>query len=419
MSSAQRLSRLGYSLVIVFLFLMVAVPPLSVSPPRDVRAQDENDDICAAHEFHLQGQEWEVGGAILNLPPGQVLNVDLVDIDLLAEQFVDMQFADGTPVLVPDQPVVILIIDDFLTPVKSFTHGEYVRTVASDMVAATSALLGIPDEMIILDTVEVPFDDINAMVTAIDQAMETHLNQGQTQFILNMSFALLPCQYEVTADQWDIGEDVTIEWSQFLETQMSREGNYSLRRYVEETVVVERGIARGIIHDWLSSYAWPLEGSDDDAALDPLRTYLLALYGVLPEDATLVSVASAGNYGAFAASFDYDGDGFVDAFAPASWPEVISVSSTKANYSPAAGHPFTQTSVFTNAGGVAAPGEWYLIAASSERIAGTSFSAPVTSVLAALTQSTSAIACDFEPLGHDDVSNAYFVDAILQTCEAP
>ena len=411
MRHERRLSRPGHFLVVVFLILVASVPGLSSSFLPSAQAQD--DSTCAANEFQVLGQEWEVAGGAFGFTAAQPPNADTVAYDMLAQQFSQMTLGSGSAIA-PDRQVVILIVDDFDTPVRTLSHGEYVIEVASDMLGAARADVGFAEEMILVDKVEVTYDDVSVIISRIDDALRARIEDGYTHFVLNMSFALMPCMYEVEAGRHNLPDNVTLFWQAFMEVYENpeRPKNYSLIQYVENALLTQgnvpdsvpedipfeesdsiaRAVARAVVFDWIGT---------ESTLLDPLRAYL---QGGLPEGVeVLVPVASAGNYGGYTPPYDPDGNGFVDPFAPGSWPEVISVSSTRAD--------FSQLSVFSNAGGISAPGEWHEIASSSEYVAGTSFAAPVTSVLVALMQSTSAVTCNFAPWEQAELLNAYLIDA--------
>jgi hypothetical protein len=70
---------------------------------------------------------------------------------------------------------VILVADDFVTSVATLSHGQYVYEVARQMLLAARTQLEIPDDMIILDIVHVPYDDVATMVQNIDQKLASHI----------------------------------------------------------------------------------------------------------------------------------------------------------------------------------------------------------------------------------------------------
>jgi hypothetical protein len=339
----------------------------------------------------------------------------VVDYAGIADLFAQTTFGDGSLDIPYDQQVVILVADDFVTPVATFSHGQYVYDVASQMLLTARDELKIPDEMIILDRVPVDYSDVSDIRQRIDDALTAYIQKGYARFVLNMSFNLVPCQYTVEAERWGIQGNPVLKWQDFKENYDNdnmREENYSLIQYVQTSLDVERDVALNIVYDWIGTYKGVVKDDAGEDQLDPLLAYLES--GLPAGIDVLVPVASAGNYQVFYQSeYDANGNGLVDSFVPASWPEVIGVSSRTADGS--------QLSVFSNEGGISAPGEWHAIPNSGgEYVAGTSFAAPVVSVWTAVMESsTSAITCDFDPWKVDETSNTVLVDALWDTGISP
>lgn len=127
---------------------------------------------------------------------------------------------------------------------------------------------------------------------------------------------------------------------------------------------------------------------------DPLRDYLRGI-----RDAIVVPVASSGNFKQR------------QPFYPARWPEVISVSANEGDD--------LRFWLHSNNGDVSVPGAWFLFEDGQYR-AGTSFAAPVVSLLIALDLTQAEPACQSRgnspTLARGSFDNALLADAVRQHC---
>jgi hypothetical protein len=127
---------------------------------------------------------------------------------------------------------------------------------------------------------------------------------------------------------------------------------------------------------------------------DPLREYLRGL-----RDVIVVPVASSGNFKQR------------QPFYPARWPEVISVSANEGND--------LRFWLHSNNGDISVPGAWFLFDDGQYR-AGTSFAAPVASMLIAVdltqTDPTCEIRGNAPMLARGSYDNELFAEAANQYC---
>jgi len=216
---------------------------------------------------------------------------------------------------------------------------------------------------VVLQTVDTAGRDTAAIVAAIRGSLEYLSRVGElgfTDFVVNMSFAVVPCAVAA-----DLGASSVTTFDEYV-----------------AAVRLVNGIGAQYDEGLAELLTTPL-GAEDDPLLAYLDCPLPAeKYGLPRCDGgwqnggyvlgSLVHVASSGNLG----------HGF--ALYPAAWPSVISVSSLDASgagYSPS-------RSGFANSGEVAAPGALFELgdagAGQTIAYAGTSFSAPIVTLFAAL-----------------------------------
>jgi hypothetical protein len=375
MSNERKLSRLGYFLFIVFLVVTVLVSGQGSSPRRYAQAQDgasEEISLCAGHGFLVEGQNWEVEGGVGGIR-------DTTAEPLGPDEAVDYSTILSSQISVSSiyKPVAILVIDDFQTPVGNLSHGDYVYTVADELLKS----FGIPvlyappetaDSSILLDKLDVaPGYRTNLIVQGINTKLAQYQASGYSRVVLNMSFVLMPCEYTFQ------GTDKKFDFFTFIDTYQARtqEGeNYSLVEYLQQyfTDPVREGRVQELLN------------YDVAAEFESLHKQLQQSP---PEGIDkIIPVAAAGN------------SGWSVPFKPGLWLEVLSASSTQAD---------TATlSIFSNSGEIAAPGEWYEFPANDEAVAGTSFAAPFVSVFFALLEAKdSGNQCDEWELSVDPASN--------------
>jgi hypothetical protein len=329
----------------------------------------------------------------------------------------------------PEQ-VAILVIDDFssdgLGDVPA-SHGWLVWEVFQQLYAQ---LPQIPADQITLRQVDVADEAgyrSDLILPAIQSAIEELVAQGFRRFVLNMSFVFIPCQ----------DRDVNFDFADFMNARQSNPehslveqlgGNPQYVRsiledarigYIDETELasLEQETPRGSpslqvrvgetdvseIPPTPSSTAPNFRGQDlsvlrlfNNARLqsDPLREFLRSL-----RDIMVIPVASAGNFKQR------------QPFYPARWPEVISISANEGND--------LRFWLHSNNGDVSVPGAWFLFDDGQYR-AGTSFAAPVVSVLIAVdltqTDPTCEIRGNAPMLARGSYDNELIAEAVSHYC---
>jgi hypothetical protein len=271
-----------------------------------------------------------------------------------------------------EEPVAIVIIDDFSSdePVAAAdwttaSHGWLVNEVFMRLYAQ------LPPEVadnIQFETIDVADETISFRSDRIQEALaetvDTLSAQGISRFVVNMSFVFVACQ------------DGNFNFMRFLE---ERENNPN-HTVIEEaggsvadvtTILSDNSVERvdpsdnrGPRRDVLQRLAFLRLFELSQLNSDPLRDYLRD-----NQDVTIIAVASAGNLK------------WRRPFYPASWPEVLGVSALAGT----GGDLWT----LSNNGEVSAPGAYFFFDDDTYR-AGTSFAAPVVSLMVAvdLTQAT-------------------------------
>lgn len=234
------------SLVILLFAAPTALPaPLKAAAPAP---QSGGSILCAFNESQLLGQPYTYpGGAsgIVIVPPGKDEQPpDVTELGIIEYQgFISAAFEaaappdnEGPPVLTPspERPgqVVILIADDFSNPilvsesedanqpVHLLSHGDYVFLVAFQLLENNREIPAVEQDQVTyyyapyenvpaltLVKVNVPKYKIEptpgqraiTMQAALAQAIKKFPEPG-TLFIVNMSFAVLPCDMIVGAN---------------------------------------------------------------------------------------------------------------------------------------------------------------------------------------------------------------------------
>ncbi|HLV11267.1 MAG TPA: S8/S53 family peptidase [Trueperaceae bacterium] len=383
-------------------------PPGSVGELKSVSGGEPLDETlgnCAATELSLPGQGLQaigaglqaigaVGGLLLG-PTEGFAGATTTAAKVAAE-------VEGVTGPMPYHArVAVLVVDEFagvydlpseltsgspltldqleaLAADGRLTHGALVLRHLLAMLAAThgpyvvgsNGLTGEPlyrfggkySSDVAVQTVDTAGRDTTAIVAAVRESLAYLSRKGElgyTDFVVNMSFAVVPCAVAA-----DLGaSDVT-----------------TFEDYVTAVRLVN-GIGAQYEDEVAGLLTTPL-GAEDDALLAFLDCPLPGeKYGLPRCDGgwakggyvlrSLVNVASAGNLG-----HDF-------ALYPAAWPTVISVSSLDVvgdGYSPS-------RSGYANSGEVAAPGALFALSATDEdqvvAYAGTSFSAPVVTLFTA------------------------------------
>lgn len=360
------------------------------------------DDNCAVTPFDIAGQGHYTirgsgaGGAGL---PSEYTPISLPDSSLIEQTTLGQT------------PVAILVIDDFRAFQGEEAHGRLVTDVVIGLVRSHPSYSNEPQEdrsdpvvwrwlprtAPALLVVEV--DTFGFNTAQLKDRVENAVNMirdeyGINRIVVNMSFSVIPCttsDYDVTAiknERSMTANRVTIS-QQVANARRLPTMNVAQARSATEiadTAFTEASGTREV--------ATALEGYFDDVSdLDPLLNYLEGLTGQNtwwnPRAPVLVvPVASAGNFGRD-----------LDAFVPASWPEVIGVSASLE------GSPWDSS----NLGQVMAAGGFFEL--DDLYVIGTSFAAPVVSVNTAFYLTNNAV-CAQTPLTLD-------TDTLLEDAATP
>ncbi|MBZ0309580.1 MAG: S8/S53 family peptidase [Anaerolineae bacterium] len=325
------------------------------------------------------------------------------------------------------ESVAILVVDDFSsdgTDNIPASHGWLVWQVFQQLYDT------LPQEatsQIILQQVDIADQQgyrSDLILPELQSAIQDLSEQGIERFVLNMSFVFIPCTDK------DLGFNI----SDFLDARQNNPGRSLVEQLGDDPQYV-RSILKdsriGYIDD--TSFAPvdptaprgsqelsptapatqipPTPGTAQPAfraqdlhilqllnnanlQSDPLRDFLRQ-----QRDVMIVPVASSGNFKQR------------KPFYPARWPEVISVSANEGND--------LRFWLHSNDGDISAPGAWFLFDDDQYR-AGTSFAAPVVSLLIAvdLTQPTPqcSIRGNTPVLTHGSYDNQLLGDAVARYC---
>jgi len=312
-------------------------------------------------------------------------------------------------------PTLIIVVDDFTAPTPEESHGAAVYAVAEQIIGA----LTIPASRIGLARVDTAAAGYNLTTIATQIEAAIRANTTYRRFVINMSFIIVPCQGTVNVG----GVSVPFNFDQFIVQYDQTGGEVTLyaqaailapdlipapgdalapqkrpasgaRQGISDVLVpsVPPAFAQGLAAFAQTYNAQAYNPRSASRTTDPIRLMLRRLRGL---GVDYVAIASAGNFGQAAA------------FAPGSFPEVISVSAS-------IGLNFNTLWIPSNAGEVMAPGAWYPLG--TEYVAGTSFSAPAMSVLTSLLLSSGDLRCNFTPLMNATFTNPYFGRSALTAC---
>jgi hypothetical protein len=324
------------------------------------------------------------------------------------------------------ESVAILVVDDFSSNGTGETPASH-GWLVFDLLERLHAVL--PQEtadLITLQQVDIAGEQgyqSDLILPAIQSAIAELSAQGINRFVLNMSFVFIPCRdAELGFNFTDFLTARQNNPARSLVEQLGGDPQYvrSLLNdarvgYIDETglgstdqatprgsqALARAGGARQIPPT--PSGATPQFRSQDLQVLrlfnratlqaDPLRDYLRQSSNLI------ISVASAGNFKQR------------QPFYPARWPEVISVSANEGND--------LRLWLHSNNGDVSVPGAWFLFEDDAYR-AGTSFAAPVVSLLISVdltqTNPTCAIRGNRPVLSHGAYDNELILDAVSQFC---
>jgi hypothetical protein len=327
------------------------------------------------------------------------------------------------------EPVAILVVDDFSSGGTGDTpasHGWLVWEVFTQLHTL------LPPEAaanIFLEQVDIADEGgyrSDLIVPAIQSAVEELSAQGISRFVLNLSFAFIPCEDAETG----------FNFLEFAETRRDNPG-----RSLVEHLGGDPQVVQSLLTDSRVSYidesglasagqegdrgspllAAPAETGEipptPEAEIqtprgqelrllrlfnnpklqaDPLRDFLRESRR---DDLIIVPVASAGNFKQR------------QPFYPARWPEVISVSANEGDN--------LRFWLHSNNADVSAPGAWFLFEDGLYR-AGTSFAAPVVSMLIALDLTQPEPMCGIRGnrpvLAHGSYDNQLLGEAVTQYC---
>lgn len=185
--------------IVMCLALLVVTPSLHY--PEPINAQDDvPPDVCALNDFQTTGQEWVYpgSGSGITSDPNFVVPEGVVTLGDFGHWIPD-------EVTTGDARVLILVVDDFNNPAKSskngLTHGQAVLDIVQqvyEQLVPSQPPQEEGDEYTTadfkIDTVNIPGYDL----TNIESAIQTKIteNPSYDKVVLNMSFAVLPCQIE-------------------------------------------------------------------------------------------------------------------------------------------------------------------------------------------------------------------------------
>ena len=386
------------------LFIVVSVLPIFIGIKASI-AQDSSLPACALNETQLLGQQWVAVGSSGGIQPdfafaeanGGVMPVGSLAADLMANGSGPVTAA--TMNKNPDVHVLLLIVDDFAPGAHARAHGDYVLEIAT---AAYHSVYNGGN--IVVDTADIaPDNTADSVVTAIDQAIARNSETRDFQkIVLNMSFVFVPCNIEITVGD----QTITANVSEFLDMARSADQVAELQDKdlsLVDYLMIQGGYdpngedLRADIQGELVSF---IAGSSQEG--NPLQddlTSLINQFGAV----NVIPLAASGNFG------------LDEAFPPGSWDTVISVGGYPADAlvpQPAAVSPGDHW-LPANNGEIMGPAAWFAVR-SGEFVAGTSFAAPMASVLTSLLAIQDT--CDFTPWMSASFGNTPYADALAGSC---
>lgn len=318
-------------------------------------------------------------------------------------------------------PVAILIVDDFSSDGtededEPVSHGWLVYEVFTQLHDLLEPEIA---EKIILEQVDISGESgyrSDLVVAALTDTIDRLSEEGVQRFVINMSFVILPC----------VDEELNFDFDEFI-AQRRDDPDHS----IVEAVGNDPAYVRSLLRDSRVTYVDETGLSTDEAperergrsaqdqpggqggppqfVEDQLRILRLLRRSQLQSDPLrdffrnsrelIIPVASSGNFKGREPLF------------PARWSEVLSVSATEGND--------LRFWTHSNNADVTVPGAWYLFEDEVYR-AGTSFAAPVVSLLLAvdLTQQdpTCAKRGNAPVLAHGNFDNTLLLDAVEGRC---
>jgi len=349
-----------------------------IMPQQQIEAQQDDlaDVKCAVLPDQILGQaNFSFAGAA-NFSFAGASGAELESAGLVfnaAEIVSDWQYSSTGP-----NPVAILIVDDFSSdPLTSSdggrtadpgeaSHGWYVDEFLNDLRDELPPTLA---DQILLERVDVGVGEgfrSDRILENLQEAISDLQGQGIDRFVVNMSFVFVACE----EDSFNFREFVNRRRNNPNATLIEELGgdlDYFEEILADRRIAVadERGFdvnnraqGQGARPDFVENQIAILRIFEvSRLQSDPLRQFFRR------SDVRMIPVASAGNFK------------WRRPFFPARWPEVISVSANEGN----------STDIWTqsNQGEISTPGAFYLFSDDIYR-AGTSFAAPIASMMVAL-----------------------------------
>ncbi len=413
------ISRSKWFRIIVLNILLLAILCSPALIAAQGRSQDEAN--CTATPDQILGQAFggfagaagEIGENGFT-PEGEDIVAEglVAEVDWIME---NLRYSDFGP-----ERVAILIVDDFSsTGTESrdsvASHGWLVNEVFEQLHAE------LPEDAarnIILEQVNIADENgyqSELVISALEEAVNRLAEEGVERFVVNMSFVIIPCQ----------DEDLNFDFGEFLSRREDNRGHSIVSEvggdteYVQEllqdsrvTYIEEDGLnteeaserVRGRSEEQQERQGGQPEFvqqrlqftrlfENPQLNSDPLRDFFRST------DYLIVPIASAGNFK------------WRRPFFPARWPEVLSVSATEDSD--------LRFWLHSNNGEVTVPGAWYLFDDGVYR-AGTSFAAPVLSMMSAidLTQATPTcgVRGNSPNLTHGNYDNMLLLEAVDRRC---
>jgi hypothetical protein len=411
-------------------WIMLAAALLLLSLPSLLLAQrgnsNQSESNCALTPDQILGQAFSstAGAAGETSVNGQTPQGEDIEAEGLSAQadwiMGNLPFATGGA-----EQVAILVIDDFSadgTGAAPISHGYLVMQVLEQLQAQLPAEIV---NTITLAPVNIANENgyqSSLIQPAVARAMDGLAGQGISRFVLNMSFVFVPC----------VDVDLGFDYSNFrsarqnnpnrsLVEELGGDANYvrsvladSRISVVEETSLEltdsnnlrgqERANAVRQIPP-TPAQAAPNARSQDLRVLrlfnnnrlqsDPLRDFLRQTV----RGRIVIPVASSGNFKQR------------QPFFPARWPEVISVSANEGDD--------LRFWLQSNNGAVSVPGAWFQFEDGQYR-AGTSFVAPVVSMLVAMDLTQSQPRCPVRGqasvLARGNYQNTLLSEVVDQFC---
>ena len=331
-----------------------------------------------------------------------------------------------------DQQVAIIVLDDFSADGNDgspISHGWLVMQVLEQLQQALPQDLGSLVRLYPVNIADEAGYQSELILPELMTAVDVLSAEGFHRFVVNMSFVFIPCQddelaFDYSSFQATRRNDPTQSIIDYLgddEQYVRMVLDDSRISYIDETGFANTDATQlrgsqslpqgqpgsaGAQRIAPTPNAQPRAFQSNDLRVlrlfnrqslqaDPIRDYLRST----PRDRIVVPVASAGNFKQR------------QPFYPARWPEVISVSANEGND--------LRFWLPSNNGEISVPGAWFLFD-DGEYQAGTSFAAPVVSMLVALDLTQREPSCPVrgnQPvLAHGAFSNDLLSDVVQQRC---